>query len=58
MILESKKYENTGLVIRMKRVGSFIDKAEFLFMRTCSMKKVRVATKIALEFFITVRVLR
>ena len=22
------------------RVGSFIDRAEFLFMRTCSMKKV------------------
>ena len=26
----------------MKRIGSFIDRAEFLFMRTCSMKKVSI----------------
>ena len=31
------------------RVGSFIDRAEFLFMRTCSMKKVSTDRTVLLE---------
>ena len=32
------------------RVGSFIDRAEFLFMRTCSMKKVSTDRTVLLEY--------